>query len=416
MQELRSRGWQLLPVDAGNQVRRFGRQSEIKFQQTAEALKQMGYQMVGFGPDDIRLGVTELLAVVASDTPETALYTSANVVIFDASLMPMQKMVTIGGKRIGMTSVLDPDALEAPLSEDIVIETPLPALRKSIAEMADASADYRVLAFFGKEKAAEQLVREVPGFDLVIVAGGYGEPTYKPRSIEGSATQMIVTGDKGMYAGVVGLYADQPMKYARVPLTHEFADAPEMRQLMQSYQDQLKAVGLEGLGLRPIPHPSGETFVGAATCGECHTSAYEIWESTDHAEATEHIVRPPKERGDIARHYDPECISCHVTGWNAQGYYPYESGYLSLADSSHLTGNGCENCHGPGASHSAAERDGSGVSEEKMQQLRLSMRLTLDKAKERCMDCHDLDNSPDFHVTDAFEDDYWPQVEHYGVD
>ena len=33
---------------------------------------------------------------------------------------------------------------------------------------------------------------------------------------------------------------------------------------------------------------------------------------------------------------------------------------------------------------------------------------------EKCMECHDLDNSPDFHETDAFEDIYWPEVEHYG--
>ena len=51
-----------------------------------------------------------------------------------------------------------------------------------------------------------------------------------------------------------------------------------------------------------------------------------------------------------------------------------------------------------------------------MKELRLSMRLPLEKARERCMECHDLDNSPDFHVEDAFEDEYWPQVEHYGVD
>ncbi len=416
MQQLRSQGWPLVPIDAGNQVRRFGRQSEIKFQQTAEALRAMDYQMVGFGPDDVRLGVGELLAVVAADSPETALYASANVVVLDASLMPQHKTVDAGGIRIGMTSILDPDALETEAAEEISIETPAEAARKSLAALANDSANFRVLTFFGKEEAAQELVREVPGFDMVVVAGGYGEPTYKPQLIDGTSTQMIVTGNKGMYAGIVGLYSDQPLRYARVPLTHEFEDAPEMRQLMQSYQDQLKAVGLEGLGLRPIPHPSGEKFVGTATCAECHTSAYEVWKYTPHAEATAHIVEPPKERGDIARHYDPECISCHVTGWNAQDYQPYESGYLSLSESEHLTGNGCENCHGPGASHSAAEREGSGASEDRLTALRQAMRLPLEKAKERCMDCHDLDNSPDFHVDDAFEDDYWPQVEHYGVD
>ena len=416
MKELRSRGWQLVPVDAGNQVRRYGPQSAIKFQRTAEALKSMDYQLVGLGPDDVRLASGEVLAVVLADSPETALYASANVTIVDRSLMPQQKVVTAGGMRIGLTSILDPDSLEATLSDDITVEKPIEAAHRSISEMANLSVSYRVVTFFGKEEAAAQLVREVPGFDLVIVGGGAGEPTYKPQAIPGSATQMIVTGDKAMYAGVVGLYDDQPMKYARVPLTHEFADAPEMRRLMQSYQDQLKTLGLKGLGLQPIRHPSGEEFVGTATCGECHTTAYDIWEATAHAEATEHIVQPPKERGDIARHFDPECISCHVTGWDAQGYSPYESGYLSLDQSSHLTGNGCENCHGPGASHAAAEREGSGVSEEIIKQLRLSMRLPLEKAKDRCMDCHDLDNSPDFHDGDAFEDDYWPQVEHYGVD
>ena len=416
MKSLQQNGWTLLPIDAGNQVRRFGRQAEIKFHQSAEALKKMKYKMVGFGPDDLRLGVGELLAVVAADSPETALYASANVSILDPSLMPQHKLVIEGGMRIAMTSVLDPDALEVQPAPEINIEEPTETARKALAAMAAESPDFRLITFYGKEKAAEKLVREVPGFDIVVVAGGYGEPTYIPQTIDGTQTKLIVTGNKGMYAGIVGLYVDQPMKYARVPLTHEFADAPEMRELMQSYQDQLEAVGLKGLGLRPIPHPSGEKFVGTAKCAECHTSAYDVWKFSDHAEATAHIVKPPKERGDIERHFDPECISCHVTGWNGPNYYPYESGYLSLGDSKHLTGNGCENCHGPGARHSEAEREDSGATEEQLEKLRLAMRLPIEKAKEKCMECHDLDNSPDFHVDDAFEDDYWPQVEHYGVD
>ncbi len=218
-----------------------------------------------------------------------------------------------------------------------------------------------------------------------------------------------------MYAGLVGLYQDQPMKYARVSLTHEFADAPEMRRLMADYQQQLKDIGLDGLGIRPVRHSSGQQYVGSAACGKCHTTAFDIWEGSAHANATKSLVKPPKERGDVARHFDPECISCHVTGWNPQRYYPYESGYLSLA-AEHLHGSGCENCHGPGSGHCEAERENSGVSEEKRDQLRQSMVLTLDKAREHCMECHDLDNSPDFHEEDAFEDVYWPEVEHYGTD
>lgn len=418
MNQLRKSGWSLLPVDGGDQVRRFGRQSEIKLQQTARALKEMGYVAVGFGPDDLRLGVGELLSVAAAgDSPEKDLYLSSNVVLIDDSLMPSTKVIQRNGLTIGFTSALDPATMNADISAEIEIREKTEQLRIAQAKLAESNPNFSVLLYFGTEESAKEIVKAVPGFDLVVAAGSYGEPTYRAEQVEGTKTRMIVTGNKGMYAGLVGIYEDEPMKYARVALTHEFGDAPEMRQLMREYQDQLKKVGLEELGLLPaIPHSSGQKFVGTAKCGECHTTALDIWEGTPHAEATDHIVKPPKERGDVARHFDPECISCHVTGWNPQEYYPYASGYLSLDESPHLLGNGCENCHGPGSGHAEAEADGSTVSQELRDQLRESMKLPLEKAREKCMTCHDLDNSPDFHEEDAFEDIYWPEVEHYGKD
>ncbi len=416
MDSLRRKGWTLLPIDAGNQVRRFGRQAEIKLQQTAKALHAMDYQAVGFGPDDLRMGVGELLAVAAAERPEDAMYVSANVVLIDPSLMPQQRVIDRGGLKVGVTSILDPEDLDVPSSEEILVNPIAKSAGDALKAMAAEDPDYQVLLFFGDEKRAQELVREVPGFDLIVVAGGYGEPTYRAEQIEDSRTKMIVTGSKGMYAGLVGLYADKPMAYARVPLTHEFVDAPEMRQLMADYQDQLRDVGLASLGLKPIPHPSGRKYVGSEKCGECHKTAFDIWEGTPHFDATEHLVKPPKERSDVARHFDPECLSCHVTGWNPQNYYPYESGFLSLEKSAHLTGNGCENCHGPGADHSAAEALDAGVSADRLEKLRDQMKLAYDDAREKCMVCHDIDNSPDFHEDDAFEDIYWPEIEHVGVD
>ena len=417
MKQLRELGWTLMPLDAGNLVRRFGRQAEVKLQQSVKALKLMGYDAVGFGSDDLRLGVGELLAVAAAeDTPQETLYASGNVVVIDPSLMLQSKVVEKGGLKIGVTSILDEKSMEVEPGGDLGIEPAVESTRKVLAELNQANPDFKVLMFFGKEDAARELAKAVPGFDLIVVGGDGGEPTYQAEQIEGTETRMILTGNKAMYAGLVGLYSKGELKYARVPLTHEFEDAPEMRQLMKEYQEQLKDIGLEGLGLKPIRHSSGEQFVGSEACGKCHTTAYDIWQGTPHAEATEHIVKPPAERGDIARHFDPECISCHVTGWNAQEYYPYVSGYLSLQKSPHLTGNGCENCHGPGASHAAAEAEGANFTEEMKLQLRESMKLPLSKARDKCMTCHDLDNSPDFHEDDAFEDIYWPEVEHYGKD
>ncbi len=49
LRSLVDRGWNVIPIDTGDQVRRFGRQSEIKFARTAEALKLMNYQAVMYG-------------------------------------------------------------------------------------------------------------------------------------------------------------------------------------------------------------------------------------------------------------------------------------------------------------------------------------------------------------------------------
>lgn len=412
--ELRESGWSLLPIDAGNLVRRFGRQAEIKFHRSLEALREMGYAAVGFGPDDVRIGVGDLIQEAAAESPEDAIYYSANVVLIDPSLMPAYRIVEQNGLRVGVTSILDPDSLESPLSEDITLNEPVAAAREVMSKLKSENISFKVLTYYGNEAAAQELVRKVPGFDLVVVAGGYGEPTYQPEAIEGTSTKMILTGDKGMYVGLVGLYKNAEMRYARVPLNDSFGDAPEMRKLMADYQFQLRDLGLENLGIKPIPHPSGEKFVGSQTCGECHTTAFEIWKDSPHFGATESLVHPG-ERGDVPRHFDPECISCHVTGWNAQNYQPYVSGYLNLEASEHLHGNGCENCHGPGASHAAAESGDTDVSDVRRDQLRKAMRLPLAKAREKCMECHDLDNSPDFHKEGAFEE-YWAEVEHQGLD
>jgi hypothetical protein len=65
----------------------------------------------------------------------------------------------------------------------------------------------------------------------------------------------------------------------------------------------------------------------------------------------------------------------------------------------------------------AAENGEGNPGDELLAKLRDEMRLPLanDVAERKCMECHDIDNSPDFHVKGAFEE-YWKQVEHKGKD
>ena len=79
--------------------------------------------------------------------------------------------------------------------------------------------------------------------------------------------------------------------------------SPEMVALMSAYQDQLKQMGLSGLGIRPLPHPLKATngdYVGSAACQNCHEESYRIWKKTphSHAFATLKNALPP-------RNFDP---------------------------------------------------------------------------------------------------------------
>lgn len=414
LEEIRGRDWEVVPLDAGNQIRRSGRQAAIKFKTSVKGLEQMGYKSVGIGPDDLKVGASELLSIAADDGSGANPFTSANVEIVAPGLVATFKKLEVRGRIIGVTTALDPQTIEDRLEDAIQVGDVEARVAAVLEEMKAAGCEFNVLLFFGGTDAAKQVVRKVPGFDLVVAGATVGEPRYQPEEIEGTECRLVMTGDKGMYVGLIGLYADQPFKYARVGLTSKFEDARPILDLMASYQNQLKQLGLDGLGIETGAHPSGREFVGSEKCGECHTTAFAIWENTPHFEATADIVHPG-ERSEIPRHFDPECLACHVTGWNTKFYYPYTSGYLSLAATPLMVGNGCENCHGPGKSHVDAEEGTSGLSDDEVAAIRESVKLPLDRARDKCLECHDLDNSPDFHKDGAF-DDYWAEVEHYGVD
>ncbi len=408
--QLEQQGWEVVALDVGSQVRRFGRQAEIKFQMTAEGLKKMKYRAIGFGPDDLRLSAGELVAITAEDGTASSPFVCANAAIIDRELTPRHHVIEAAGKKIGVTAVLGTEELAQITSDEIIKQPPADALREVWPELEKQACDLYVLLAHASLGESAELAQKFPHFHVVVTAGGAGEPTYEAEKIAGTRGVLVQVGTKGMYAGVIGLFDDpaQPLRYQRVPLDDRFPDSPEMLQLLASYQDQLKAAGLEGLGIKPIPHPTERKFVGSEACLDCHEAEYKIWEKTTHAHALETLIHPG-ERSEIPRHFDPECISCHVIGWNPQKYFPYVSGYLGVDQTPLMHHVGCENCHGPGSAHVEAEN--AGAPAETLNQLREEAQLPLPEAEKKCMECHDLDNSPEFHEPGAF-DRYWKKIDH----
>jgi peroxiredoxin len=79
-------------------------------------------------------------------------------------------------------------------------------------------------------------------------------------------------------------------------------------------------------------------FSGSEACGVCHESEHETWTFTKHATAFDTLVTHGADN-------DPECISCHVVGYEKPG------GFVSARDTSELENVGCESCHGRGGPH-----------------------------------------------------------------
>ena len=441
---LKDRGWPIVSIDAGNQIKRTGQQPAIKLGRTYEALwNEMQYDSIGLGPDDLKLSAVDVAQKMINfrrdADPKLGIkaknpFTCANTSVHGMN-EPFQ-IIQRNGKRIGVTMILGDEYLAKIKQPGVATKAAAMALGPVVNAMNKAKCDVKVLVAFTNLTACRDLAKKFP-FDVLVTAGGAGDPTLHPEVIQGPMhqTSMVQVGVKGMYVGLIGFFSDPKkpsMVYKRVELDHRYKDTKEIKGVFKAYQNDLKTLWKLGKldDIRPRKHPSGHKFVGSETCNECHSDEFEIWEDGvdgnggPHAEATDDLEENPNDnRVWVQRDYDPECMSCHAVGWNPQNYYPYETGLVDPenAKMEHLRGNGCENCHGPGSAHVEMEkRVAKGLVKKdakKRKALLSEVRVTVAESRAgACRECHDLDNSPDFAKDADGFDKYWPKIEHGGDD
>jgi hypothetical protein len=417
-------GWPaVLSIDLGNLVGRYGWQAVQKYGTAVKSLKTMNYEAIGFGPDDLRLGPDALL-LASAEADADGRFVAANVAIsaWDSPPAARYRVIERGGYKIGITGVLGEKHRKGIAEGDILTKPAAEALAEVMPKLLAARCHVLVLLSHAPIEETKELAKRFPQFHILVTAGGPDEPPLTEEKLPGTSTWLIESGRKGMYAQVIGFFDDAktPRRFQRVPIDARFKDSPDIKKFMVDLQDEYKKhyelgvgkdkSGWQTLGIKPLPHPTGRTFVGSDKCGECHTKAYAVWSETGHAHATDTLKKL-----DIPRMYDPECLSCHVTGWEPQKFFPFKGGYESLDKTAHLTQNGCENCHGPGSLHVAIEEGVIAATAAERNKAREQMRQTIAQAKANaCAACHDLDNSPDY-IKNGF-DAYWPKIEHKGKD
>jgi hypothetical protein len=419
--QLRLQGWPVVGLDVGGLAHGFGRQAEFKFHRLIDGMRAMDYGAITLGETDLKLPAGELVAETADAQNQKSPFVSANVGLFgfESGMIAKSRILQAGGKKIGVTGVLGKSFQKEIQNAEIEFSDPEKAIEKVLPELK--SVNLLVLLAHADMKESIALAKKFPQFNVVVTSGGNPIPPDEPTKIEGSKTILVEVGTKGMSAIVLGFFEEKEhilVRYQRVVLDSRQSfvekgkqgivskDPPpqEMKNLMAAFQDQLKETGFEGLGLRAAPHPqkeSGGKFVGTEKCKSCHEESYKVWKKSPHSKAYETLAKL-----DPPRNFDPECLSCHVVGWNPQRFFPYESGYQSEEKTPLMKDVGCEDCHGPGEFHCKAEEGGD---QAKMDKYRKASVITkAESEKNQCRTCHDGDNSPDFNFQK-----YWPHVEHY---
>jgi hypothetical protein len=412
VQRLHSRNWPTALVELGTLVKNPAtglggfEQAKIKFDYAVKALKLLKYNAVALSAEDLKIGFGEALICFLNNLGKTTKIVAANVEaaaeyksVFDSSVI-----AAAGPVRLGITAVIDPEAIQKLVDPDkdllSGIKAPDDALRGVLAAL-EPKTDYQILMVQGPPDLARRLAETNPGFDIVVSSSESDEPlSHEPEILSGGKTMLVSVGKKGKYVGLVGFYPQEKerLRFQLETLEKRYDGAADpMRDLIRDqYRNTLKVLGVVENFVRRdyVGGAPGATFVGAQTCKECHPKTFAFWSGTDHANAFTALLHDPKPNTA----FDAECVSCHTTG------FEYNSGWVSETATPHLAGNQCENCHGPGSKH-CAEPDNPQFLE--------AISVTIEQADKNrlCYHCHDEDNSRDFDLAT-----YWRKIRHNGFD
>jgi len=432
IRQIEKRKWPVTAFDVGGLVNNPSRQQgKSKFDMATKCLIDMKYAGVAVGVEELQLSFDFLAR------PPELPFLASNLVLFgdpkiDEALLA-SRVVQVGGVKIGVTAVFGPSLKEevvpgaqANAPADFEVLDPVVSLKKALTALAAEKPDLLILLSHAKYKETIELAAQFPQFDIIVTAGGVEDPDPKPK-ILGKKTLLVAPGQKAKHIPVVGYFpaaGGQRLKLELVDLDERrFQDSPKMVEHMRYYQDVLKeknlVAGEPAIDYpRPAPTLDANPYVGVKVCGECHKSALEVWNTSKHAQATEALKtgHPQQDKPFIKRMFDPECICCHVTGWDPKKVIRYNSGYVDEKASAHLTGQQCENCHGPGGRHTELERlfDKNKELTDDVKAWRKYHRLNHKTAFDLCVKCHDPDNDPKFGT--ATFDEYWQEIAHPGKD
>jgi|GEM_PF-5872271 len=367
-------------VDAGDLFGDRNKNQQFQTEFLAEMTAELGYDAIGLGERDLNYGLPFLLEMVEKFSLP---FTNANVRLAGSGelILPEYLIVEKAGLKIAIVSVLDPqDKIITMSAEEDAFEVadPVAVMRDLVPRLHEEAGTILLLSHLGEQKT-EQLVKEVNGIDMAVI-GHTSRNINAERVINDTA--VFASAFEGRYIGRANLFIDNEdgrvmaIDVGITSLNDEVADDEGMLARVEQFKEDL--VEFKTAKRAEYPRTMGsdkETFLGDRACMACHEDAWKVYLDSPHRSAFATI----RNKGQS---FEPECLSCHTTG------YQYKNGYSDDPPFNKLANVQCEACHGYGTEHA---RDGKWAAQ----------------AKDSCTMCHDQKNSPDFDYAT-----YWEKVKH----
>lgn len=368
-------------VDAGDFLS--ATKNMLKDSITFCGMELIDYDAVGVGDQEFFHGIQFFKDMVKdSKLP----FVSTNLVKPKLPGVNSKIIVERSGISFGILSVMYPQVFRF-YSEDVQNSVSLTSYEEvllgeltALKEKVDVIV---LLSHLGIEKDRE-LAKTLQGIDIIV--GSHTQTVLEVPEQVGN-TLIVQAGKDGYYVGELRLVFDEDSRKINsyegqlIPMDISLPNDPTMVDMIIEYNRLSRwRAGKRVERISPVP----QEFLVASPdrCGTCHSDELDHWETKPHALSFETLKSEHK-------HKSPQCLVCHTTGFGR------DDGYLNYNITAGLKTVNCTECHYVTGAHLTEP----------------SQNRSIMVTEEKCIRCHDHENSPEFEFTSFVEKIRHPVVE-----
>jgi hypothetical protein len=361
LNSVRTTSQNILLVDTGDNFKEPTRQGKVKAKYLLQAMMEMQYDAVLLGDHDFVYGNSFL------KEQKSLPWVLSNIEMDPLARVKIKNFDN--GLKAAILAVADPDLLYGSRHAQSQLRQLNSKTPPDLVVLLTHMAREKALAFL-----------DVEGVD-VIINGHMEKDTdlIDMLPVQKNGKIFVQPGPRGQKIGKLSVALDseggKSFDQKMVPMGSGISLDPGMVQLYDKYNKEVEDMFFASLSDRKDKKKT--VFATDKACKTCHSKTHQTWEQSRHGHAYNTLRK-------INKAFDPECLVCHVVGWNQPG------GFVSEIDTPDLMNVQCEICHGPALKHMEAPAPGFGKD-----------------AKQACKKCHVKNHSPMFNF-----DKYWDTIKH----